>query len=157
MKIIDTEREWAVVCIDCPANGSNPDDGKTWEFPGTDEGKEHAEAFATRHKSLQGHRTQVNEQYTVTAAQYDDDGLRYAWVGDAGDTEASIGERVLIPTVFTGRPAVYFLAYCQQCDGKAIPFGTEDDRDLWADGHHKGTGHDVTPSVEVRPDQGDDR
>ncbi|QSN26466.1 hypothetical protein I3U42_01265 [Mycobacteroides abscessus subsp. abscessus] len=153
MKIIDTQRQWATVCIDCPADGNNPDDGKTWEFPGTDDGKERAEAFAARHNSLQGHRAHVNEQYTVTAARFDD-GPGYLAAGDVEDSGASIGECVHLPTVFTGRPAVYFLADCQQCDGKPIPFGTEDDRDLWTDGHHKATGHNVTPSVEVRPDQG---
>lgn len=152
MKIIDTERQWAAVCTDCPAVPG--DDRKTWEFPGTDEGKDHAEAFAKRHASLQGHTVDVCEQYTVTANRWED-GLAYTRVPDVGDATAGIGKKVTLPTIFPGRPAVYFLATCQTCVGVHIPFGTEGDRDLWADGHHKSTGHDVTPSVEVRPDEGD--
>ncbi|SKF73545.1 Uncharacterised protein [Mycobacteroides abscessus subsp. massiliense] len=71
MKIIDTQRQWAVVCTVCPP-GPGDSDGQTWAFPGTDEGKVHAEAFAVRHNSLQGHRTYVSEQYVVEATLRDD-------------------------------------------------------------------------------------
>ncbi|AMU58941.1 hypothetical protein [Mycobacteroides abscessus] len=154
MKIIDTQREWIAVCIDCPSPPG--EDEATWAFPGTDEGQKHADAFAKRHNSLQGHRTHVNEQFVVTASKYEGPHLLYVdplRVGDAGDTAASIGERVTHTTVFTGRPAVYYLATCQECVDMKLPFDTENDRDLWADTHHAGTGHDVAPSVEIGPEE----
>ncbi|WP_457072048.1 hypothetical protein [Mycobacteroides abscessus] len=156
MKIIDTQRQWAVVCTVCPP-GPGDSDGQTWAFPGTDVGKVQAEAFAVRHISLQGHRAYVSEQYVVEATLRDD-GVGYMALPLDADGErlaSAIAVKVNLPTVFPGRPAVYYLATCQECVDMKLPFGDEDDRDLWADRHHKGTGHDVTPSVEVRPDQGE--
>jgi len=61
------------------------------------------------------------------------------------------------PTVFYGRPKVYFLAICLTCAASAgtrptpMPFGTQDARDVWAAGHRAGAGHHVDEAVEVRP------
>jgi hypothetical protein len=60
------------------------------------------------------------------------------------------------PVVFYGRPVVFYLAICINCGADAharpnpMPFGTEADRDRWADGH-RSTGHIVKEAVEVRP------
>ena len=56
--------------------------------------------------------------------------------------------------VFTGTPKVFFLAVCRECnEGRRplpMPFGTEADRDRWADGHRT-TGHTVDTALEIRP------
>lgn len=60
------------------------------------------------------------------------------------------------PALFPGRPKVYFLAICRECNAGRrplpMPFGNETARDLWADGHRT-TGHYVAEGVEIRPDQ----
>lgn len=56
--------------------------------------------------------------------------------------------------VFHGRPKVFFLAICVECNEGSrpipMPFGTEAQRDTWADGH-RSTGHTVNEALEVRP------
>lgn len=56
--------------------------------------------------------------------------------------------------VYLGRPKVFFLAVCVECNQGSrpipMPFGTQVDRDRWADGHRT-TGHTVTEALEVRP------
>lgn len=57
---------------------------------------------------------------------------------------------------FLGRPKVFFLAYCVDCwpDRWApMPFGTERERDEWAQQHASGPlsrGHKIELLVEVR-------
>lgn len=77
--------------------------------------------------------------------------------GVAGPAGAHIEPPPPVPppvVVFRGRPKVYFLAVCVECnEGRRpapMPFGTEADRDRWADGHRT-TGHTVNEAVEVRP------
>lgn len=56
--------------------------------------------------------------------------------------------------VYCGRPKVFFLAVCVECNEggtvRPMPFGTQADRDRWADGHRT-TGHTVKEALEVRP------
>ena len=56
--------------------------------------------------------------------------------------------------VFYGRPKVFFLTVCVECNtGRRpipMPFATAEDRDRWADGHRT-TGHTVNEALEVRP------
>lgn len=86
MKIIDTQRQWATVCVDCPADGNNPDDGKTWEFPACRDGLKQAERFAVRHRALRGHNVHLMNRVTMTFNLYDNPGLQYLLgLGDAGD------------------------------------------------------------------------
>lgn len=76
-------------------------------------------------------------------------------VGVADDEDISIA-RIDPPqvAVFHGRPKLYYLAVCDECnEGRRpipMPFNTEEDRDWWADGHRT-TGHTVHEALEVRP------
>lgn len=60
------------------------------------------------------------------------------------------GHGIVIP----GRPRVFYLATCRECNhGRRplpMPFGTEQERDTWAAGHRT-TGHHVDEAIEIRP------
>lgn len=65
---------------------------------------------------------------------------------------------IVAPALFLGRPKVWFLAICRECNHgrrpQPMPFGNETARDLWADGHRT-TGHHVDEALEIRPQPGD--
>jgi hypothetical protein len=55
--------------------------------------------------------------------------------------------------VFLGRPKVFFLAICEECnEGRRpipMPFGTDEDRERWCEGHRT-TGHTINYALEIR-------
>lgn len=85
--------------------------------------------------------------------------LGFEPIGDIGDDVPLVIEPPPPPepppvVVYCGRPKVFFLAICVECnEGKRpipMPFGTQADRDRWADGH-RSAGHHVNEALEVRP------
>lgn len=71
-----------------------------------------------------------------------------------GDYLTGRGTTIAAPAVFLGRPKVFFLAICRECNtGRRplpMPFGNETARDLWT-AEHRTTGHHVDEAVEIRP------
>lgn len=54
-------------------------------------------------------------------------------------------------TRFRGEPKVFFMAVCDECD-MAMPFDAPLERDVWTFNHITGTGHSVSPALDVRGD-----
>lgn len=85
--------------------------------------------------------------------------LGFEPIGYKADDDDLVVEPPLPPAVppvvvYCGRPKVFFLAVCVECnEGRRpipMPFGTQADRDRWADGHRT-TGHTVKEALEIRP------
>jgi hypothetical protein len=82
----------------------------------------------------------------------DDDSIRGSALTDIAVTARMIRARTDGPVpggyVAAGRPDVFYLAVCGECEGMVMPFGNVIDRDNWAVAHP----HHVSSGVEIRFD-----
>lgn len=57
---------------------------------------------------------------------------------------------------FNGTPDIFYMAICRHCE-IALPFGIEDQRTEWMQGHATAPGHSITDiavAVDIRPAAG---